>query len=348
MSERAQLGRALGTTFGTSLGTSLCIALGRTLGGALAALAATGCVRVDPGPNGVAAARLDATPPSIVAGDQLRDSLGAVTTLRALVFDASGRPAPTAPLRFAYVPSLRDTLQRLVPDTALVVDSLTGAVRATRPFVLARALVAARAGGRIQLVDTLDIVPRPDSALVDTAVTLALRYDCTDLGTVLRQRPLAAAANGFDTAFVYNALGPFRVRVRGDSLGGSAGSTVATRVNVRRRLVRWRVDSGPAVPAYRLPTGGPADTVAPLAVVSAAADRLLRFDTTDVSGLSAVRLRIRPAGLGRATVAATDFTVRLRADVQPGPVPIAGGVQFFRVRLQRNPVPIGPAPVTCQ
>lgn len=322
---------------------------GVALGGTLAAAAALGCVRVDPGPNGVAAARLDAVAPSIVGGDVLRDSLGAVTTLRALVFDEAGRVAATAPLRFVYVPTLRDTLQRLVPDTALVVDSLTGAVRATLPFVLQQGLVAVRVGDRVQLVDTLAIVPRPDSARIDTAVTLALRYDCTDTATVPQQRPLVASANGFDTAFVYNTIGPYRVRVRGDSIQGPAGSAVTTRVNVRRRLVRWRVDSGPAVPAYRLPNGGPGDTVAAIGVIGATGNGLLRFDTTTATdGLSSVRLRIRPAGLGRTAVAAADFTVRLRADVQPGPVPIAGGTQFFRVRLQRNPAPLGNAAATCQ
>jgi hypothetical protein len=312
------------------------------------AAAAVACVRVDPGPNGVAAARLDAAPPSIVAGDALRDSLGAITALRPLAFDESGRPVETATLRFAYVPTLRDSLQRPVADTALVVDSLTGAVRATRPFVLQRAVVAARVSDRLQLLDTLDIVERPVSAVTDTAVTLALRYDCTDPGGVLRQRPLAAAANGSDTAYVYNTLGPFRVRVRGDSLAANAAGTAATLVNVRRRLVRWRVDSGPVVPAYRLPNGGPGDTVAAISIVDAGADRLVRFDTTETDGLSSVRLRLRPAGLGRAAVAAGTFTVRMRADVQPGPVPVAGGVQLFRVQLQRNPVPLGGGSPTCQ
>lgn len=331
------------------LGTKVGLAFGMASG---AALAGAGCVRVDPGPNGVAAARLDATAPSIVGGDQLRDSLGAITALRPLVFDAAERPVATAPVRFLYVPSLRDSLQRVVADTALVVDSLAGTVRATLPFVLARGLVAVRIGDRVQLIDTLDIVPRPDSAVTDTAVTLVLRYDCTDPGTVLRLRPLAPTTTVRDTAaFAFNALGPFRVRVLGDSatrVSPTGAVLTATRVTVRRRLVRWRVDSGPVVPAFRLPTGRPGDTVAAIGVVGVASDGLRRFDTTDASGLSAVHLRIRPAGLGRATVAATDFTVRLRADVQPGPKPVVGGVQFFRVRLLRNPVPLGSAPVTCQ
>jgi hypothetical protein len=294
-----------------------------------AAAAAAACVRVDPGPNGVASARVADAPPSVVVGDVLRDANGEPTVLRAEGFDESGRPVSTAPVRFVYLPTRRDSLGRLVPDTALVVDSLSGAVRARNAFVSPEGVVAVRVGERLQILDTLAIVPRPDSVSADTAVTLALRFDCADTARRLAARPLAPVAGGFDTLYAYNALGPFRVRVRGDS--------ASTRVNVRRRLVRWRVVTPRAVPSVRLPGGSAADTVPAIGVVSTDVDRLTGLDTTDNGGLSAVRLRIRQFGLGRSAIPTDTFTVRLVADAQPGPGPLAGRTQTFEVRLARRP-----------
>lgn len=299
-------------------------------GTALLVAGVAGCVRVDPGPSGVASARLDEVPPSIVAGDVLRGVAGDSVAVTVQAFDESGRRLPTAPVRFVYVPSLRDTLNRLLVDTALRVDSLTGAVHATTPFTLSRGLVAVRVGDRLQLVDTLDIVPTPNAATTDTAVadTFALRYDCADTSRVLSQRPLTAIPGGIDTLYAFNAVGPFRVRVFGDSAG--------TRVPVRRRLVRWSLDGAPMVPPAS-PAGGSGGAAVPaLGIVSDSADRLLTADTTDVTGRSGVRLRVRPNALVPAALA-DDVTFRLRADVQPGPVPIDSNPRYFSVRLQRRP-----------
>lgn len=296
-------------------------AIGLTLGG--------GCVRVDAGPSGVSSLRIVDNPPSIVVGDVLRDSAGLETALRVEALDEAGRPVPTATPRFTYVATLRDTLQRVLPDSALAVDSLTGRVRARAVFVVPQGVVAARVGDRLQLLDTLAIVPRPTSAALDSVFPLPLRFDCVDTSRTLAQRPTSPLAGGVDTLYAFNAVGPFRLVVRGDS----AGATVP----VRRRLVRWRIDSGPAVPAVRLPGGGPADTVAAIGLVSTDGDRLTALDTTDASGQSAVRVRIRPFGLGRRVVPDT-FTVRLRAIAQPGPVPLTSGAELYvRVRLARRP-----------
>jgi hypothetical protein len=305
-------------------------ARGAWAAGALAAGAAAACVRVDPGPNGVASARVVDAPPSVVRGDFLRDANGDSTVLRAQAFDESGRLVATAPVRFVYVPTRRDSLGRLVPDTALLVDSLSGAVRARNVFVSPDGVVAVRVGDRLQILDTLSIVPPPDSVALDTAVALPLRFDCADTARGLAARPLAPIAGGFDTLYAYNALGPFRVRVRGDSAG--------TRVNVRRRLVRWRVVTPASVPSVRLPGGTAADTVPAIGIVSTDVDRLTGLDTTDNAGLSAVRLRVRPLGLGRAVANTT--TVVLRAIAQRGPVAIRGArgdTVFFQAQLVRRP-----------
>lgn len=289
----------------------------RALGAALLAAAAAACVRIDAGPNGIAAARLDASPPSIVEGDALRDSLGAPTTLRAVAFDASGRPVPMAQLRFFYVPSLRDSSQRPLRDTALFVDSLTGTVRATLPVVLTQGIVAVRVGGGLQLLDTLQIVHRPDSAAADADTTRTLRYDCTDDRPTFEPDTTAAP-----TALPLNASAAFGVRVLSDS------GTPRTLVPVRQRLVRWTIESPVGIPSVPLPSGGPADTVPALAVVKSTAGSRLRFDTTGTDGRSSVRLRIRPTGLGRTVLPDSLTYVRLRGVVQPGASPVRGGTVF--------------------
>ena len=299
----------------------------------LALLCAAGCVRVDTaGPNGIASARLESVPPSIVVGDVLRDVNGDATVLSAKAYDAAGSEVTTAPLRFVYVPSARDSLQQPVRDSALVVDSLKGTVTARSPFTLSQAVVAVRISDRLQILDTLDIVPAPDSAVSPgPAVTVPLRYSCADTARTIVQRPDTADRFRLDTLYAYNTLGPFRVLVRGDSAG--------THVPIRRRLVRWTVDSGVPVPVPQVPLpGGPTTTTVPVVgIVFGNADRVLTADTTDASGLSTVRLRIRPSALGPSVIAANTFTVRFTARAQPGPDSLKTAPVQFRVQVQRDP-----------
>ena len=68
-----------------------------------------------------------------------------------------------------------------------------------------------------------------------------------------------------------------------------------------------------------------------------ASDRLLTADTTDATGRSAVRLRIRPTALNPRQVPLDTFTVTLRADVQRGSVAVTGSPVLFPVRVERRP-----------
>jgi hypothetical protein len=78
--------------------------------GALAAAAAGGaCVEITTAEQGVLSIRFDPLPPSIVAGDTLRDSLGRVQRLRAVAFDAAGdsvagRRSPSGSCRWGATP----------------------------------------------------------------------------------------------------------------------------------------------------------------------------------------------------------------------------------------------------
>ena len=233
------------------------------------------------------------------------------------------------------MPLVPDTATGARTDTALVVDSITGAVRATSTWVKSSGRVVARIGTSIQLADTIAIVPRPDS-LVATAAQDTLRYDCTDPGTFLTVQDTLPGS--------FNAVGPFTLTVRGDSAG--------RRVGVRRWLVRWSVDSVPApipiVPRYPNGTGataGTADTgsVPALAIVPSGVDRLITYDTTNATGTSTVRLRIRPFGLGPTYSADSLFRVTLRASVIAGPgVPVRASpaVGVFAVVLSRTSTPL--------
>jgi hypothetical protein len=303
-------------------------------GGALAAAGA--CVAIETAPGGVQSARIGPTPPSIVAGDVLRDSTGAATAVTAVAFDENGNPVETARVRYTYVPTA-DTTNTGIPDTALVVDSVTGVVRATLPLERRQGRVAAVVGERLQLIQTIEIVTRPDSMVPEAFTPPVLRYDCSDPGSF----PLPVPDTG-STRFEYNTVRLPAVTVRGDSLGRL--------VSVRSRLVRWDVDSGPfaagRIPRVALVAGG-RDSVPAVAVVAGAADILRPLDTTSTAGVSAVRLRIRPAALGNATVPAREFTVRVRARGQPGPRALANETLYFRVRLERTTTPIRGATTSC-
>lgn len=308
------------------------------------ATAAGACVHVDPAPNGVASVRLDAAPPSIALGDSLRDSLGNAYRVHGVAYDASGRVDATAVFQYSYVPFTPDTTAGAVADTALFVDAATGAVRAASGWLtlgngtsIKTGRVFARVGSSIQIADTIQIVPPPDS-LIATADTVTLRFDCTDPRTGIVLQPDTNAIS------FYNAIGPFTVVVKGDSAG--------TSLPVPRWLVHWSVDSAPApIPTVTLATGR---TVPAIAFIpnGGVVDQVFTYDTTDATGTSKVLLRIRPPALGKTYVADTLFRVTLRADVIVGRgQPVTGSPsRVFSVLLSRNGSPPAGtnAPVTCQ
>lgn len=294
--------------------------------------AATGgaCVAVEPAPNGVGSIRLGFVPPAIALGDSLRDTLGHALQVHGIAYDASGRVVPTAQFRYSYVPYTPDTAVGAAADTALVVDGATGAVRATAKWLkygdsvgISSGRVFARIGSTLEVADTIQIVP-PPNALTDSVPTdTLLRYDCRD--------PRTTAVPDTTPAFRFrNTAGPFKVTLLGDSLG--------KQVNVRRWLVRWSIDS--IVPAIKVPTDSltPSIRVPAIRIIANGADQLIGYDTTDASGTSNVRLRIRPSLLGPPAFADTSFRVVLRADVIGGAgIPVTGSPVrgVFAVRLSR-------------
>lgn len=305
--------------------------------GALAA-----CVEIQTEPGGVAAIRLTPVPPSIVIGDVLRDSVGNELRLRAVAFSAGGDTVGEAPFRFVYVPLTNDTALR--DNRALVVDSVTGAVRAAPPpFVVPRGRVGVRLGDRLQVLDTVEIVPRPTRlARADTA-DLRLVFDCRELPAAPLTRT-ALSAEAARNAGVTGTLGnhlTLATRLTGDSTPRDTARPI------RSYLVRYEIVSPApgAIRAVELERGGRRQAIA---VVDGAADTPLRYDTTDASGVAGPRLRIFPAGLTRAAFPDTVIPVTVRAtairsarDTVPGPVD-------FVVQLRRlTRSPLDGSPLAC-
>ncbi|MEP6781198.1 MAG: hypothetical protein ABJC26_14980 [Gemmatimonadaceae bacterium] len=123
------------------------------------AAAAAGCGEVGSGPNAPAAIELqplNAYAP--VVGDSLRDVDGVAVPLHAIVRNLKGDIIPDAPVRYTYADATR--------DTAIFVDSITGYIVALKPLALSTptARIAARVGNSLQIIRTIAVALRPDSA----------------------------------------------------------------------------------------------------------------------------------------------------------------------------------------
>lgn len=117
-----------------------------------ALLAGAACTEVSTDPNAIVAVQFIGSPyPSIVAGDSLRDSLGALQPLRAVGLNYKGDPIEGAGFVFSS------------PDTVLRVYE-TGDVFATRRKTDATPARVFATAGKLQSVpDSLFVVQRADS-----------------------------------------------------------------------------------------------------------------------------------------------------------------------------------------
>ena len=286
----------------------------------LAALTGVGlaaaCVEISSAEQGVLATRLDPILPSIIAGDTLRDSLGAVQRLHGVAFGEGGDSVVGATFEYGYVPLGRDTVTGARP--ALVVDAKTGVVRADSLPGVAQARVSVRFGSRLQILDTVAIVRRPQRlARVATTDTLTLSYLCIDASTGLRTDSLLATSSA-----------ALAVRLSGDSAG--------TDVPVPSYLVRYRIVQPTSIPVGPSPYG---DQRPALYLTNGRVDRPIGHDTTNAAGQTATALRILPPLLP-GTSAPSEVRVEARAFVAGKQV---GDSVPFRVRLRR----VAPSSGTC-
>lgn len=279
---------------------------------ALAAVAgAVACVAITNAEQGVQSIRLDPVPPSIVAGDTLRDSAGNVLRLRAVAFGTSNDSVADATFEYTFVPLSRDTTTGGEP--ALTVDPVSGLVRAAALPRAAQARVGARFGNRLQVLDTIAIVRQPRRLRrvgADTAPRL--RYLCID-----SSRSLAPDGPGGGT--ISAALA---VRLTGDS--GTRDT-----VPVPSYLVRYRITEPASIPTGTSPYG---DQRPALYLTNGRTDRPLSYDTTNSSGQTSTALRV--VGPLIASRDASPDTVRIEAVASYRGVPIGDTIRF-RVALER-------------
>jgi hypothetical protein len=310
---------------------------------ASAAGAVAACVEITAGPGGVASIRMDPLPlpPSIVIGDTLRDSTGAVLRLHATAFDQNGDTVGGAPFRYIFVPLARDTLLR--DNRALVVDSLTGLVRAAAPpFVVPQGRVGVRLGDRLQLLDTLEIVPRPKRLLRaatngDSARTLG--FSCQEAATAPLSNVTPDTATARRIGLTAGAVGT--VTTLSTLLVGD--SATRDSVPVRSYLVRYDILSPTTIPTVQLERG----TRPAIGIIDGAADNVLRYDTTNTGGAAEPRLRLYPPGLTRAAFPRDTIPVTVRATAIRSRTDTVGTLQFVVrvVRITRSS--IDGTPVTC-
>jgi len=138
---------------------------------ALAAVAAgASCGEGKTGPNDPLSIEFNAPQlPSMVVGDQLRDTLGNIDSLRAILFNASGDTIQNGPVRF-----IRADTTHIV-----TIDSITGHVMATDT---GEARVVAQASSLQSPPETLFVVEAPNifanvTALNDTLTFTPVRTD---------------------------------------------------------------------------------------------------------------------------------------------------------------------------
>ena len=293
--------------------------------GAAVLAGATACVEITTGEGGVQSVSLGYVPPSIVAGDLLRDTLGQPLALRARAYNAAGDTVSGATFTYGFLPLGTDT--SAAARSALVVDSAAGTVRAATLPGVAQARLTARFGGRLQIVDTVAIVRAPTRLGRTTPAdsVLTLQYFCNDAGTQIQ------TASSDST--IANATRTLGVRVLGDSAVDS--------VAVPSYLVRFRVatvDTTKRIPVGRSPFG---DERPAIYMTRPTQDRPLGFDTTNSSGTTTAQLRVLPSLLPRSSTDSL-LAVRVVARVFAGAQLLRDSV-YFRVTVVRRSPPSGAA-----
>jgi hypothetical protein len=265
--------------------------------GALLSAGVSACVEIGTGPNDAAAIELvPFVSPSIVIGDSLRDINGALARITAIVRNIRGEEIVDAPVRFLYADFVR--------DSALVVDSASGFVYATRRSTGSggEARVAARLGSTLQVLRSLIVTTKPDTMHVASDVVDTLVTSLPDTGRLTEPPNRSAALSAI-------------VRHReGNVLSG-----------VNAWLVRFRVirpanpenDSTSAV--YLVNDGG----------------RPSAIDTTDISGTATRRVRVRPAQFPAAGLLNDSVLVEVTTS-HKGEV-LSGAPDTIRVPVRRGP-----------
>lgn len=112
--------------------------------------------------------------PSVAVGDVMRDTLGSPQPFRAIVRNVRGDIIEDAPVRYLYVQFRR--------DSALQVDSVSGAVRALKVPSGSPVQLAARYETALQILRDVKVSRTPDTAFANPAVRPTLQVSLPDTG----------------------------------------------------------------------------------------------------------------------------------------------------------------------
>lgn len=172
------------------------------LGGAVAAA----CTDVPSSPDEAFSVGFDRLPfPAVAAGDQLRDSTGAVAPLGAVAFNTDGQPIPDFPMEYVFV-----------GDAAKL--EAGGLVRGVTPDDTVR--ITAMAGGIPSLPRTLWVVPPPDTLVNGGApapITWAQPASAADTSGAIADTLRSTVAGGAPVP-VRAWIVRYRIIVNGDTL----------------------------------------------------------------------------------------------------------------------------------
>ena len=247
---------------------------GAVLLGIVLVMFASACTEVGSDPQAAVAIELDSLPlPSVVVGDTLRDSTGAIISLQARAINVSNEVIAGAPLRF------------LALDTGVVaVDSVTGVIVGQR--VGTASVIASIQGLQSEQI-TLVVTQRPDTVIGLDSLQRTMQVSLIS-GTAASSGPLRVFVGhdttiaGVDTAVaVPSYLVRYRIVFPADD---SVSDTDTTRVLLandqgRPSTVDTTDASGIASRAVRIST---AVSVIPDSVI---VDALVSYpDTTSVVG----------------------------------------------------------------
>jgi len=148
--------------------------------GVIAALAiGYACSEVSNDPNAVLSLQLAPMQlPSIVLGDSIHDTTGAIDSLYAVAFNAHGEPVPTAPIRYFTISGRKMTRVDSVSGQAVglkTADTLLDTLGNITSVVTFSRVIAAV--GALQTVpDTIFVVENPDSLVPLDSATYPLDY----------------------------------------------------------------------------------------------------------------------------------------------------------------------------
>ena len=248
------------------------------------AIAAVACLGVDTPPDGIASYTNIIRPsPSVVVGDDMRDSTGAVAPLQVMVFGPNGNPLDGVNVTFFSIDTTKPRSVTVTANGIVHGDSVRASV--------AGSFVIANVGSRFQtLPDTLRVTVPPD------------RSKQGDIPS-LRHLALVPPTDSLDTA---NAQ-PLKLTVTGSLPAGAKGAPADT------FAVGFIVD-------YRITTA-PASTSGGTAVrLLNDANKDATRDTTSASdpGVASLKLQFNPAFFAdQALIGGTKTdTVKVEATVR--------------------------------